>query len=555
MNPLGKWTLLGCTVLLLAACVKPTPPVIEVPATSQTAFSNGINFTSGDSGPVAPSPGAPQTPVVQTETVTFTAPSPWTASVVETKAVSWLTVQPASGDAGEVRMTVTAQPNDTYEDRAAEVTIRSGEATITLKVRQAAKPRPVEVSSITLDQTSAALTAGETLQLSATVSPDNAADKSVTWTSSITEAATVGDAGLVTAVAPGTAVIEAKSANGLSAKCEVTVSAPATPDPENPDPINPDPVNPDPVNPDPVNPDPVAPDPVTPPTPVTPDPVTPAPTPAIIPATSLTLDQTSASIQVDETLQLTATVSPDNATDKSVTWYTLAPEIASISESGLVKGLAPGSAVVGAKTANGLTAECEIVVLGDSGIPGGYVDIVSITVDPTEKEINVGESFKLTATVGPDNATDKTVYWRSSSTSIASVSSDGTVTGNKAGTATIYAYRTTLLGEDITGTCTVTVVQKVTSITLNITRAHLAVGNTITLYPTVTPEDAPSAGSLEWKSSDESVATVDATGKVTALAVGTTEISVSADGITAKCTVTVESVSAGNEGTSEEIWK
>ena len=167
----------------------------------------------------------------------------------------------------------------------------------------------------------------------------------------------------------------------------------------------------------------------------------------------------------------------------------------------------------------------------------------------------MGETVRLSATVAPDNVTDKTVYWRSSSTSTASVTSDGTVTGGKAGTATIYAYRQTLQGQEVSGTCTVTVVQKVSTIALNIYSAHLVVGNTITLYPTVTPEDAPSAKSLEWKSSNESVATVDATGKVTALALGQADITVSADGISAGCTVTVEPVSGGNEGTGEEDWK
>lgn len=272
--------------------------------------------------------------------------------------------------------------------------------------------------------------------------------------------------------------------------------------------------------------------------------------------TEISLNHTSESVKVGETLQLAATLKPDNATDKTVIWYTLEPKVASVSESGLVKGLEPGSAVVGAKTANGRTAECEIIVWDDEGPgPGGYVDITGITVTPSEAEINVGETVRLSATVAPDNATDKTVYWRSSSTSTASVTSDGTVTGGKAGTATIYAYRQTLQGQEVSGTCTVTVVQKVTSIAFYTQDVHMMVGNTLYLYAVVTPENAPSAGSLVWKSSYEGVAGVDQSGKVTALAVGTAEISASADGVSAKCTVTVEPVSGGNEGTGEEVWK
>lgn len=265
-----------------------------------------------------------------------------------------------------------------------------------------------------------------------------------------------------------------------------------------------------------------------------------------VPVKEIRLDKTSESVKVMETVQLTAILSPDNATDKHVSWSSSDEEIAKVDDNGLVYGINPGLAVISAKASSGLVATCEIIVLGEDD----YVAVTAITLDRNEAEIGIGESFQLIATVYPESATEKTVSWRSSSTSRASVSSDGTVTGGKAGTATITAY----IG-DVSATCTVTVTNKATAITLNRTEAQLVVGNILYLYATVTPEDSPSAQALVWASSDENVATVDQSGKVTALAAGTTEISASADGVSGTCIITVENVSGGHEGTGDENWK
>ena len=82
----------------------------------------------------------------------------------------------------------------------------------------------VEVATVTLDKTKAELTeAGATVQLTATVAPENATDKAITWTSSDEKVATVDANGLVTAVANGTATITATAANGVKAECVITV--------------------------------------------------------------------------------------------------------------------------------------------------------------------------------------------------------------------------------------------------------------------------------------------------------------------------------------------
>ena len=81
---------------------------------------------------------------------------------------------------------------------------------------------PTEVTSITLNKTSVTLSAGESVELTATISPENATDKTVNWTSSNTGVATVSD-GKVTAVAAGSAIITARSNNGYSATCHIVV--------------------------------------------------------------------------------------------------------------------------------------------------------------------------------------------------------------------------------------------------------------------------------------------------------------------------------------------
>ena len=162
----------------------------------------------------------------------------------------------------------------------------------------------VEVAGIALDQTAATLTEGETLTLTATVSPDDATDKTVTWETSDAAIATVVD-GVVTAVAPGTATITAK-AGDKKATCVVTVEK------------------------------------------------------KVIAVSGITLDQTAATLTEGETLTLVATVSPDDATDKTITWATSDAAIATVVD-GVVTAVAPGTATITAK-AGDKEATCVVTV-------------------------------------------------------------------------------------------------------------------------------------------------------------------------------------------------
>lgn len=159
--------------------------------------------------------------------------------------------------------------------------------------------------------------------------------------------------------------------------------------------------------------------------------------------------------------------------------------------------------------------------------------VESVSLDKTEAEVTVGGTVSLTATLNPSNATNKMVYWTSSDEEVATVE-NGVVTALKAGTATITA--TSADGEK-TATCTITVKEAASGVTLDKTTLSLEVGQEGQLTATIAPEGA--LASISWTSSDDSVATV-VDGKVTAKKAGTATITVTTDnGKTATCTVTV----------------
>lgn len=411
-------TIISCVLVLICACQKPdnpepapspmpTPPVvqkeIEIPTASQPFFSSGISFGSGEAIPGTGGSGS-TTEQPQNQTVNFTAPVSWTATVAETKAVEWLTVEPNSGSAGYVTMKVTARPNSTYDDRAATVTIKSGDATASFTVRQSGKTRPVEVTGVSLDRSELVLTEGENTTLIATVSPENASDKTITWVSSNTSIVTVDASGKVTALSAGEAIIIAK-AGEKTAECKVTVNTKQNP-------------SPDPPTPEPPAPEPPAPE--------------PPPTPSIVAVTSVTLNKTVLNLTEGDSETITVTVNPADATDKTVTWSSSNPSVASVDNNGKVTAIAAGEATITAK-AGEKTATCSVKV------STRVIPVASIILNKTTLSLTEGESEVLSAVVGPENATDKAVTWSSSNPYVASVDYNGKVTAITAGEATITA--------------------------------------------------------------------------------------------------------------------
>ncbi len=250
--------------------------------------------------------------------------------------------------------------------------------------------------------------------------------------------------------------------------------------------------------------------------------------PAEIVVESIKLSTSSLELTVGDQKSLNATVSPSNATNKKITWASSRPNVASVTIDGIVEGISAGSAVITATSANGIKANCDIVVKEK------VTPVTSLTLDRTTLTMTEGDTQTLSATVKPDNATDKTVTWSSSNTAVATVDG-GKVTAVAPGTATITAK-----AGDKTATCAVTVEKKVvpvTSVSLDRTTLTMTEGDTQTLSATVKPENATDK-TVTWSSSNTAVATVDG-GKVTAVAPGTATITAKAGDKTATCAVTV----------------
>jgi len=168
----------------------------------------------------------------------------------------------------------------------------------------------------------------------------------------------------------------------------------------------------------------------------------------IVHANSIELDQASAELYEGETLQLTATVMPEDAIDKTVAWKSSKPSVATVSSTGFVTALSAGSATITATTTDGnnMSATCAITVKA-------YV--TSLSFDPSEVTILEGDTITLIPTILPTYATNQGLYWSSNNTSVATVN-NGVVIGRSGGEATITAR--TADGSNLSATCKVTVV-------------------------------------------------------------------------------------------------
>ncbi len=248
-------------------------------------------------------------------------------------------------------------------------------------------------------------------------------------------------------------------------------------------------------------------------------------------STKVTLSKTSAKVKVGNTIQLTATVTPTNATDKSVTWTSSDTKVATVSSDGVVKGIKKGEVDITVKTNDtGKTAKATITVIKP---------VSGVKLNKKSTSINVGKTEKIVATVSPSDASDKGVTWTSSNTSIATVSSSGTVTGKSNGTATI-----TVKTKDGAKTATVSVkvvtpTVSVTGVSVSKTSTTLTIGKTEQITATVKPSTATNK-SVVWSTSNDSIASVDQTGLITAKGEGTAKVTVKTNDGAKTATVTVK---------------
>ena len=339
---------------------------------------------------------------------------------------------------------------------------------------------PKLVKSITLSDEELTIERTYTRQLTATALPEDADNREVEWSSDKTEIATVDENGLVTAVGTGTATITATAADGsgVTASCIVTV------------------------------------------------------TPKL--AESVSLDKKELSLERTATAQLTATVSPATADDQSVTWSSGDIAVARVDENGMVMAVGVGETTITATTDDGtdLTATCTVTVTPKL--------VKSLSLSETELSLENGSSGQLTAIISPQDADDVSVSWQTNNASAATVDATGRVTATGVGTAVITA--TTNDGTNLSATCTVTVTPKeVTHISFDKTTLTLKVNESSLITATVLPEDADDRR-LIWSSGNNEVARVSSSGEVTAVGIGETEITATANdgsGVSAVCRVTV----------------
>ena len=244
---------------------------------------------------------------------------------------------------------------------------------------------------------------------------------------------------------------------------------------------------------------------------------------------SISLNTSTLSLEYGQTAQLVATVYPSNAFNKGVHFVSDSTDVATVDDNGNIITVGSGTAIITAITDDGdYIAQCQVTV---------SVKVKGVDLDQKDITLNVGNTIALKANINPDVASDKTVEWTSSDTSVATVDKDGVVRGVKTGSITITA-KTNDGGFE--ASCTVNVINAVMGITISDNSIMLYPNKTKQLKASVTPVDADNPN-VVWESNDDEVATVSETGLVTAKMPGTATITVkSVDGeYTATCTVTV----------------
>jgi uncharacterized protein YjdB/PKD repeat protein len=447
-----------------------------------TATSEGKNGTAAVTVtvPVASVAVSPATPTIQVNaTVQLTAtPKDADGNPLTGRVVTWQT-----SDAGVA--TVDASGLVTGAAAGGPVTItatsegKSGTSAVTVI--------PIPVASVDVTPAAASIGVSGTVQLTATPKDANGnplTGRTVTWQTSDATTATVDAAGLVTGQALGGPVTITATSEGKTGTSSITVST------------------------------------------------TPVASVAVTPA--------SASVQVDATVQLTATPKDANGnplTGRPVTWQTSNATIATVDANGLVTGKAAGGPVTITATSEGKS--------GTSAITVTPIPVASVTVTPASSSIQVNGTVHLTATPKDANGnplSGRAVTWQSTNPAIASVDATGIVTGHAAGgPVSIVA---TSEGQNGSAFVTVTLAPVAS---VDVTPPSPAIQVNATLQLTATPRDASgnalSGRAVTWASSAPAVATVNSTGFVVGLQTGTANITATSEAIVGTSVVTVQAAS------------
>lgn len=314
-----------------------------------------------------------------------------------------------SGTIGKLQAdnSITVKGNGRIDEKSGKVTVEQGVK--------------IGITSVTLDKTDLTLDVNDTEKLTATVNPNDATNKTVTWKSDKPEIVEVDSNGNVTVKAAGTATITA-TADGKSASCKVTVNGQTT----------------------------------------------------TVPVQSVGLNTNKVELSVGEENKLVATVTPEAAANRDVTWNSSKPAVATVDSTGKVVAQAPGTTTITVTTVDGnKTATCEVTVKETP------VAVTGVGLNTNDLKLSAGEANTLVATVTPKTATNPKVKWSSNNLAVATVDNNGKVVAQAPGTATI-----TVTTEDgnKTATCKVTVL----SVNKEKLAALMQEGNNLLATPTST---------------------------------------------------------------------
>lgn len=317
----------------------------------------------------------------------------------------------------------------------------------------------VKVTSVKVTTQSFTLTnAGDSKTLDWSIMPSNATNTKVSWQSRNTQVASVDQTGKVVAVSDGSTYIAINTADGNKRDSVMVIVD-------------------------------------------------------ITPATPLLINKAQNSVVQGESLPLNFTSKPQEVDDQKLTWISRNTSIATVSNYGVVSAVSVGSTYIVAQTSDAKHKDSVQITVVARPVTG-------VSINEEDFSIAKGATKQLTYIVTPDNATNKEVSWRSLNTSVATVDNNGLVAAVGVGNAYIVVMTADGGLED---RVLITVEEPVTGISISPENLSIFVGYTSQLSYSIEPSNATNKV-VKWSSSNPSVATVSENGLVTAVAVGSTQI-------------------------------
>lgn len=324
----------------------------------------------------------------------------------------------------------------------------------------------VPVNEIKIDNAINEIYVGKNLSLNASILPENASNKSIVWSSSDENIATVNQNGQITAIKEGNVIIKAASEerNDIYKECNFTIK--------------------------------------------------------VKDVTEITIEKPAnvKNIYIKDEISFKATVSPEDATYKDITWTISDDNIATISQEGILFALKKGTVTITA------TSECgKIFCNSIVEIKEPEVSIEGISIVKDEYKLDIRNIKTIRADIFPKNATHRTITWTSSHPEIASISQRGRVVAIKGGTTTITAT-----AGGYTARCQVIVRIPLENISFQEETYELMVKESLEINPIYTPQDATNKN-IVWSSSSDNIATVNQHGQITAIKEGEAKITATSE--------------------------